>query len=58
MEKEVATTETTSLKSDHYAEISLNEWMALKPPELVRGHLNLDDATMAARSNTKLIVGG
>ncbi len=31
-----------------YKEISLNNWMALSPPDLVRGHLNLDDAAMKA----------
>lgn len=31
-----------------YKDISLNNWMALTPPDLVRGHLNLDDAAMKA----------
>jgi oxalate decarboxylase len=31
-----------------YEDVSLNQWMALTPPELVRGHLNLDDAAMRA----------
>jgi oxalate decarboxylase len=35
-------------KSDHYADISLNQWLALTPPELVQAHLNLDDATTSA----------
>jgi oxalate decarboxylase len=43
-------------KSDRYADISLNQWMALTPPELVQAHLNLDDATMAALSKTKPII--
>jgi oxalate decarboxylase len=43
-------------KSDHYADISLNQWMALTPPELVKAHLNLDDATMAALSKSKPII--
>jgi oxalate decarboxylase len=43
-------------KSDHYADISLNQWMALTPPELVQAHLNLDDATMAALSKSKPII--
>jgi oxalate decarboxylase len=43
-------------KSDHYADISLNQWMALTPPELVKAHLNLDDATIAALSKTKPII--
>ncbi len=31
-----------------YEDVSLNQWMALTPPDLVRGHLNLDDTTMKA----------
>ena len=31
-----------------YKDISLNRWMALTPPALVRGHLDLDDTVMAA----------
>ena len=31
-----------------YEDISLNQWMALTPPDLVRGHLNLDDTAMRA----------
>lgn len=31
-----------------YKDISLNQWLALTPPDLVRGHLNLDDVAMAA----------
>jgi oxalate decarboxylase len=46
-------------KSDHFADISLSQWMALTPPELVQAHLNLDDATMASLSTDKqLIVRG
>lgn len=40
-------------KSDHYADISLNQWLALTPPELVSGHLNFDKATMAALKQAK-----
>jgi len=35
-------------KSDHYADVSLNQWLALTPPELVQAHLNLDDTTTNA----------
>jgi oxalate decarboxylase len=35
-------------RSDHYADISLNQWLSLTPPELVQAHLNLDDATTHA----------
>lgn len=31
-----------------YKDVSLNNWMALTPPDLVRGHLNLDDTAMNA----------
>ena len=43
-------------RSDHFADISLNQWMALTPPELVRAHLNLDAPTMAALSKDKQVV--
>src|SRR6202035_384679 len=35
-------------RSDHYADVSLNQWLALTPPELVQAHVNLDDATTTA----------
>jgi oxalate decarboxylase len=40
-------------RSDHFADISLNQWMALTPSELVKAHLNIDDQTIAALSKTK-----
>ena len=40
-------------RSDHFADISLSEWMGALPPELVKAHLNLDDATIAALPRTK-----
>jgi oxalate decarboxylase len=43
-------------RSDHFADISLNQWMALTPPELVQAHLNLDAQTMAALTGHKQIV--
>jgi oxalate decarboxylase len=43
-------------RSDHFAELSLNQWMALVPPELVKAHLNLDDATVAALSPERQVV--
>jgi oxalate decarboxylase len=45
-------------RSDHYADISLNQWMALTPPELVRAHLNIDEQTIAVLSKTKPIIVG
>src|SRR5919112_232420 len=43
-------------RSDHYADVSLKQWMALTPPELVRAHLNLDEQTIAALSKEKPII--
>lgn len=40
-------------KSDYYADISLNQWLASTPPELVRQHLKLDDTFMSALSLKK-----
>jgi oxalate decarboxylase/phosphoglucose isomerase-like protein (cupin superfamily) len=40
-------------RSDHYADISLNQWLALTPPELVQAHLNLDQSTTAAITTNK-----
>jgi oxalate decarboxylase len=35
-------------KSSYYADVSLNQWMALTPPELLQAHLGLDEAVMEA----------
>jgi oxalate decarboxylase len=43
-------------RSDRFADISLNQWMALSPPELVQAHLNLSDETMGALRKDKQIV--
>ncbi|GHC26139.1 oxalate decarboxylase [Kushneria pakistanensis] len=40
-------------KSDHYADISLNQWLALTPPELVKAHLGLDDTFMDSLKQQK-----
>jgi hypothetical protein len=40
----------------HFACISLNQWMALTPPELVQAHLNLDRQTLAALRKDQPIV--
>ena len=40
-------------KSDYYADLSLNQWLALTPPALVKQHLHLDDAFMKALNKTK-----
>jgi len=39
-----------------FAGISMNQWMALTPPELVRAHLNLDAQTLAALRRDQPIV--
>jgi oxalate decarboxylase len=43
-------------RSDHFADVSLNQWMALTPPELIEAHLNLGRDTIAALSKDKPIV--
>jgi oxalate decarboxylase len=43
-------------KSSYYAAVSLNQWMALTPPELVQATLSLDDKVMAALRKTKVPV--
>ena len=45
-------------RSDHYADISLAQWVALTPPRLVKAHLNLDDATIASLSAKKQRIVG
>jgi hypothetical protein len=37
------------------ADVSLAQWMGVLPPELVKAHLNLDDAVIAALPRTKPI---
>ena len=40
-------------KSDYYADLSLNQWLALTPPALVKQHLQLDDTFMQALNKSK-----
>jgi len=40
-------------KSSYYADVSLNQWLALTPPDLVKAHLKLDDETIAALHKQK-----
>ncbi len=40
-------------KSDRYQDVSLKQWMALTPPELVQAHLKLGKAAMAALTKEK-----
>lgn len=45
-------------RSGRFVDISLNQWMALTPPELVQAHLNLDQPTMAALRKDKPVIVG
>jgi oxalate decarboxylase len=40
-------------RSNHYADVSLAQWLALTPPEMVQAHLNVDAQTVAALSARK-----
>ena len=40
-------------KSDHFADVSLNQWLALTPPELVQAHLHLNQKVMGALHKQK-----
>ncbi|TDL25564.1 oxalate decarboxylase [Rickenella mellea] len=42
--------------TDIVEDISLNQWLALTPPELVKANLGFDDATIAKLSKTKQLV--
>ena len=43
-------------RSSYYADVSLNQWLALTPPELVQAHLKLDPQTIAAFHKEKFPV--
>jgi oxalate decarboxylase len=43
-------------RSARFADVSLSQWMALTPAELVRAHLDLDEATMRALSKDKPLI--
>lgn len=40
-------------RSDHSADVSLKQWMALTPRELVQAHLRLGKAALASLSRQK-----
>ena len=40
-------------RSDHFADVSLSQWMGVLPPELIKAHLNLDDDVIAALPRSK-----
>jgi oxalate decarboxylase len=43
-------------KSDHYADVSLDQWLALTPPELVSAHLRSDPQFIRALRKDKMPV--
>jgi hypothetical protein len=43
-------------KSSDFADVSLNQWLALTPPELVQAHLKLDPQAIAAFHKEKFPV--
>jgi oxalate decarboxylase len=46
-------------RSDYYADVSLSQWLAFTPHELVRAHLNIDESVLARIPTHKTpIVGG
>jgi oxalate decarboxylase len=45
-------------KSDRFADVSLDQWLALTPPKLVQAHLDVDRRTIAALSKRKPIIVG
>ncbi|GAB2590732.1 oxalate decarboxylase family bicupin [Spirosoma areae] len=43
-------------RSDRFADISLNQWLALTPPELVQAHLNVDHTFTDKLSKQKPVI--
>jgi oxalate decarboxylase len=58
----IENTGTTTLKfleifkSDYYADVSLDQWLALTPPELVTAHLHNDPQFIAKLRKDKVPV--
>jgi oxalate decarboxylase len=46
-------------RSDHYADVSLAQWLKYTPHELVRAHLNIDESVLAKipANKTPVVVG-
>jgi len=40
-------------RSNHYADLSLNQWLALTPPELLQAHMHFDPRVLEALRKTK-----
>jgi oxalate decarboxylase len=46
-------------RSDYYADVSLAQWLAFTPHELVRAHLNIDESLLTKIPVSKTpVVGG
>jgi oxalate decarboxylase len=45
-------------RSPYFADVSLNQWMALTPPALVQAHLNLDEKAISALRKDKPVLVG
>jgi oxalate decarboxylase/phosphoglucose isomerase-like protein (cupin superfamily) len=43
---------------DRYQDISLAQWLALTPPELVKAHLQLSDEVIDSLNKTKGVIIG
>ncbi|HEY2588036.1 MAG TPA: cupin domain-containing protein [Tepidisphaeraceae bacterium] len=43
-------------KSPYYQDLSLAEWLAHTPPELVAAHLNIDKSTLASMQKTESVI--
>jgi oxalate decarboxylase len=43
-------------KSSYYQDLSLSEWLAHTPPELVMAHLHIDKATLDAIPKNGVVV--
>ncbi|PYT74283.1 MAG: hypothetical protein DMG39_03530 [Acidobacteria bacterium] len=43
-------------KSSYYQDLALSEWLSHTPPELVAAQLNLDKATLDARTRGKAVI--
>jgi oxalate decarboxylase len=43
-------------KSDYYADVSLDQWLALTPPELVNAHLHAHTQLMQVLRKDKMPV--
>src|SRR6266576_1852351 len=39
-------------RSDYYADVSLSQWLAFTPHELVRAHLNIDESLLKKVQNS------